>query len=447
MESSPELTDYVVVGGKERSRVNSDGVPIDVTTSGIEAFWRWFGDSAAVDDHGRPVPIFHGTAALFHRFSADAHRTVLNDEYQGDGFHFSPDESVAERYSNASRNQCFNKARMYAALEATMPALLTSTFKTVVEHGYDQTWELPEDQIRKILDCAVDHGIDINDLLDLAEYVEGSRYHHGRKFNDPGELHALLGGGGGLYLPDHAIQSAVELGLRSAVPDRRVIACYLKVEKPMRTNSPARAKTARAKGFDGVLYTGKGTVAGVPEWIVYDPSQIKSICDFGRWHADEEDFERADAPRYLTRTQARRELVRAWDEGKNAGTGFNCADPTSNDDGTGWLRANVPIDLVRANEEGDRYDSTTNYDRAKSYADNPISAPLQLVFRVRSVLNGHTTAAVVDGGHRISAARMRGDSYVPAIMQRSQYMLLLATNRLETCPEITPDRPAKRARP
>lgn len=71
-----------------------------------------------------------------------------------------------------------------------------------------------------------------------------------------------------------------------------------------------------------------------------------------------------------------------------------------------------------------------NRDRALRYAASPIApgspteAPLHLLFGPRSILNGHDTAAVFDGGHRISAARMRGDPSILSLMPRTQFELL-----------------------
>ena len=40
---------------------NSNGKRIHPTDAGVRAFWRWFGDSAVVDDRGRPLVMYHGT--------------------------------------------------------------------------------------------------------------------------------------------------------------------------------------------------------------------------------------------------------------------------------------------------------------------------------------------------------------------------------------------------
>jgi hypothetical protein len=73
----------------------------------------------------------------------------------------------------------------------------------------------------------------------------------------------------------------------------------------------------------------------------------------------------------------------------------------------------VPLSLFRENEADDRYDGTVDLERAKDYASRegnnvpPVVAAL-------SPRSGHLN--IIDGGHRISAARMRGDAGIPAVV-------------------------------
>jgi hypothetical protein len=74
----------------------------------------------------------------------------------------------------------------------------------------------------------------------------------------------------------------------------------------------------------------------------------------------------------------------------------------------------VPLSAVKANEEGLLYDGTVNARRAADYAQRPPDnvPPVLLVTGRRS--GGFFN--VLDGGHRVSAARMRGDQDIPAIV-------------------------------
>jgi len=63
---------WINVDGTERLTLNNRGAPIAETEDGLRAFWRWFGDSQAVDDTGRPLVYFHGSAqAGFTTFDPD----------------------------------------------------------------------------------------------------------------------------------------------------------------------------------------------------------------------------------------------------------------------------------------------------------------------------------------------------------------------------------------
>lgn len=62
----------IIVDGVRRSRFNSAGTPIHPTEDGLCNFWRWFGESKAVDGEGRPVVVFHSTKAKFDEFVVPA---------------------------------------------------------------------------------------------------------------------------------------------------------------------------------------------------------------------------------------------------------------------------------------------------------------------------------------------------------------------------------------
>jgi len=61
-------TDTIDVDGQERPTRTSSGTLIFPTEEGVRNFWRWFGDSVFVDDQGRPMVMYHGTAADIDEF-------------------------------------------------------------------------------------------------------------------------------------------------------------------------------------------------------------------------------------------------------------------------------------------------------------------------------------------------------------------------------------------
>lgn len=58
-----QLPDTIDVDGVQRPTRNSEGALIHPGgEEAIRNFWRWFGDSKAVDEQGRPLVVYHGTA-------------------------------------------------------------------------------------------------------------------------------------------------------------------------------------------------------------------------------------------------------------------------------------------------------------------------------------------------------------------------------------------------
>lgn len=62
----------IEVDGIRRPCVNSEGNLIHSSEEGLLAFWRWFADSQVVDELGRPLVVYHGTAAEFDAFEPSA---------------------------------------------------------------------------------------------------------------------------------------------------------------------------------------------------------------------------------------------------------------------------------------------------------------------------------------------------------------------------------------
>lgn len=138
--------------------------------------------------------------------------------------------------------------------------------------------------------------------------------------------------------------------------------------------------------------------------------------------------------RHMTREQAHQALGDAWWGGKNKNSKRIDHDYTGNDDGSGWVEAHVPLDKVRPNEAGGLYDGTADPKRVAEYVGQKIETPVHLLFGERAARLGGKHAAVMDGGHRVSAARKRGDESIRAIMQRSHYDRLMASDRQDLDP-------------
>lgn len=88
----------IEVDGVMKHRHNSLGQPIHPTDEGIKNFHRWFGDSKAVDEHGRPKVFYHGSPSYgFKEF--DINRAGQRDRGDfGEGIYFTPSKHYASSY-------------------------------------------------------------------------------------------------------------------------------------------------------------------------------------------------------------------------------------------------------------------------------------------------------------------------------------------------------------
>lgn len=74
----------------------------------------------------------------------------------------------------------------------------------------------------------------------------------------------------------------------------------------------------------------------------------------------------------------------------------------------------IPLECFIDNEQGALYDATVSLSRAQSYARRPNDA----IPPVIATQGRHSDdLRIVDGGHRISAARMRGDLSIFSIIE------------------------------
>lgn len=74
----------IEVDGVARPMFNSHDRLIHSTEEGIKNFWKWFGDSKAIDDQGRPIVAYHTTNADFTEF-----KKRINSGLSGNGIYFS----------------------------------------------------------------------------------------------------------------------------------------------------------------------------------------------------------------------------------------------------------------------------------------------------------------------------------------------------------------------
>jgi hypothetical protein len=78
---------------------NSLGKPIHYNPSKIINFWKWFGNSKVVDNHNRPLVLFHGTGNDILAFR-DKDLNIPNTDHVLDiGIHFSTNVNPANKYA------------------------------------------------------------------------------------------------------------------------------------------------------------------------------------------------------------------------------------------------------------------------------------------------------------------------------------------------------------
>ncbi|MCL2872588.1 MAG: hypothetical protein FWF41_06390 [Betaproteobacteria bacterium] len=84
-----DIPEKIDVDGTQRHTMNSEGRPIANSEEELRNFWRWFGDSKAVDDTGRPLVVYHGTNADFSTFNPYLIGSNTGALWSGTGFYFS----------------------------------------------------------------------------------------------------------------------------------------------------------------------------------------------------------------------------------------------------------------------------------------------------------------------------------------------------------------------
>lgn len=109
-------TDYIVFNANQIKSVDNNGIWSENSDNIYEAveeltketlpelnnnFWKWFGNSKAVDSNGNPLVVYHGTNNNFKIFDkALINSNEKRGDYLGEGFYFHKDKKVAYNYGN-----------------------------------------------------------------------------------------------------------------------------------------------------------------------------------------------------------------------------------------------------------------------------------------------------------------------------------------------------------
>lgn len=225
---------------------------------------------------------------------------------------------------------------------------------------------------------------------------------------------------------DDAGANVLPVWLRMEEPYHDYGSVYEQLSDPEATAKIIRR--ARRAGHDGVIFHNS---EGGTNYVVFHPEQVKSaignVGTFSRSTADIR-YRRQEAPaRRLSVDLPRSDFARlrpiaegqaiALVIGKTEKPGG--VDPVQQFDArfSGAklnLFGRVPVSAFIANESGARYDGTVDLARAYDYA----SRPAQDVPPVIAVIGRRSgKLRILDGGHRLSAARLRGDVDIPVIVR------------------------------
>jgi len=268
--------DGLATGPSQSFWASREGRVPTSSQSDSAALTKWFGNSHTVDANGKPQVFFHGTHTAFKMFDASRHRSILNNRYQGDAFHFTKSPAVASQYASAARNQLFRQQDLFAAADQALPFPIAQLLKGAVLEG-DAIWDkFSGEQIRDLCDFARASGIDLNDIVDIADYVEGSASAR------PSTEINLFATHHDRDMPEHVKVDAIALGLGDAIPAPVVMPVFLKCENTLYTDDRDQARRAEQNGYDSVCYTGHDIVSGEPEWMVFSSDQIRSALEFDK---------------------------------------------------------------------------------------------------------------------------------------------------------------------
>jgi Holliday junction resolvasome RuvABC DNA-binding subunit len=103
------LRDTVNVDGTERPATSSTNKPIYPTEEGTKNFWRWFKDSAVVDDEGRPLVVYRGVDTDYGTTARVSKEGAL-----GAGIYTTPSASFASSYAEG---EAPNVMPLYVSLQ------------------------------------------------------------------------------------------------------------------------------------------------------------------------------------------------------------------------------------------------------------------------------------------------------------------------------------------
>ena len=152
---------------------NSFGKPISSTPEGIANFWKWFGDSKAVDSQGRPVVVYHGSKSDIS--SVDTLKYGVGKDEYGSGFYTTTEKHTASGYAEGDGDggnviplyvrilKPVNVNKALTRLQIHKLIISSPDFNESIQNFGDVSFE----GYVKVLDSAIDQYVDMEGLYCL----------------------------------------------------------------------------------------------------------------------------------------------------------------------------------------------------------------------------------------------------------------------------------------
>lgn len=191
---------------------NSRGGIISPVKQVVDRFWKWFGHSEAVDNNGRPLVFYHGTASDFTEFKTKV-KTHNNYGLLGDielvrhAIFVTPDLEFASHYTNKGDTGGENIITLYAKAEnpfdmrngitEQMEADLDAVdFNTRVLYNVSKDWELFDDEIGEDFVAALKQaGYDSAIISEFNEFIDDGDNHDVWVFFNGNQLKSVFNKG------------------------------------------------------------------------------------------------------------------------------------------------------------------------------------------------------------------------------------------------------------
>tara|TARA_B100000700_G_C15063044_1_gene867366 strand:- start:133 stop:1119 length:987 start_codon:yes stop_codon:yes gene_type:complete len=248
------------------------------------------------DENGKKISFFHGTSRRYINHK-NKHRTILNEKYQGDGYHYLRSIETAWKYAKSNRNQSIDRELFFKDLQfflkmnnvdSDVSMGLVKLTKLLLEKGNsNEVWDefnkyysiennlnIDEGTVvffKKIRNLESKTEFNINDYIDILEYVEGSNL---TEFDEIESISNFLRSKV-TEIPAYINEDLEKIGFYRSIVEPRVIESNIVANNILETNNRNKAKNAFSKGYDLVIYNGEDCVDGQPEYMVKNKNQIK----------------------------------------------------------------------------------------------------------------------------------------------------------------------------